>query len=310
MTALFDVTIPVFLVLGFGYFAVWRGYFSDAGVEGLMKFTQNFAIPCLLFRAISGLDLGQSFDWSLLLSFYTGSAAVFAIGIIGARVLFARPWMDAVAIGFAAMFANSVLLGLPITQRAYGEDALGPNYAIVALHAPFCYLLGLTTMELVKNTGGGLVTGLRSVAVSIATNALMIGIALGFAANLSGFVPPAPVAEALDLMVRAALPAALFGLGGVLVQYRPEGDIKEVAFVCVIGLMLHPAIVWVMAAHVTDLDLGQRRSAVLTAAMAPGVNAYIFAQMYGVAKRVAASSVLIGTAVSIVTVSAWLAILG
>ena len=69
--------LPVFLVLGAGYLAVWRGLFTDSGVDGLMVFTQKFAIPCLLFSAISGLDLGQSFDWRLLLSYYAGSAAVF-----------------------------------------------------------------------------------------------------------------------------------------------------------------------------------------------------------------------------------------
>ena len=53
MAALIDVILPVFLVIGFGYVAVWKGYFSDSGVDGLMKFTQGFAIPCLLFRAIS-----------------------------------------------------------------------------------------------------------------------------------------------------------------------------------------------------------------------------------------------------------------
>ncbi len=66
MSALLDVILPVFLVIGFGYVAVWKGYFSDSGVDGLMKFTQGFAIPCLLFRAISTLDLGQNFDLTLL----------------------------------------------------------------------------------------------------------------------------------------------------------------------------------------------------------------------------------------------------
>ena len=47
----------------------------------------------------------------------------------------------------------------------------------------------------------------------------------------------------------------------------------------------------------------------LTAAMAPGVNAYLFANIYGVGRRVAASAVLIATAVSILTIWAWLAIL-
>ena len=43
--------------------------------------------------------------------------------------------------------------------------------------------------------------------------------------------------------------------------------------------------------------------------MAPGVNTYVFANMYGKAKRVAASSVLFGTALSIVSVWVWLAVL-
>ncbi len=62
MADLLDVILPVFIVIGFGYVAIWSGYFTDAAVDGLMKFTQGFAIPCLLFRAISTLDLGQSFD--------------------------------------------------------------------------------------------------------------------------------------------------------------------------------------------------------------------------------------------------------
>jgi len=43
--------------------------------------------------------------------------------------------------------------------------------------------------------------------------------------------------------------------------------------------------------------------------MAPGVNAYLFASIYGTAKRVAASAVLIGTAASIGTATLWLALL-
>ncbi len=53
-------------------------------------------------------------------------------------------------IGFCCLFSNSVLLGLPITERAYGPDALTGNFAIIAFHAPFCYGLGITAMEIVR----------------------------------------------------------------------------------------------------------------------------------------------------------------
>jgi predicted permease len=111
------------------------------------------------------------------------------------------------------------------------------------------------------------------------------------------------------MVIAAALPAALFGLGGVLHRYRPEGDLRAIAVLSAVSLGLHPTITWFLATQVFDLDTPALRSAVLTAAMAPGVNAYVFANLYGVAKRVAASTVLIATGLSIASTWVWLQVL-
>ncbi|WP_425038441.1 AEC family transporter [Primorskyibacter sp. S187A] len=308
MQDLINVILPVFLVLGAGYVAAWRGVISETAVDGLMSFTQNFAIPCLLFSAIATLDLGENFDPALLVSYYTGAATCFVLGILGARLLFARPWTDSVAIGFCCLFSNSLLLGLPITERAFGPDALAGNFAIIAIHAPFCYALGILTMEMVKPKAEGSPNLVMRLADAMFHNALVIGIVLGFAVNLAGIRLPVPLWDAIDLISRAGLPAALFGLGGVLVRYRPEGDLRVVGFICLLSLGLHPAITWTLG---TTLGLGPDafRSAILTSAVAPGVNAYIFANLYGVAKRVAATTVLAATAASLFSVWIWLQIL-
>jgi len=308
MQTLLDVILPVFLVIGFGYVAVWRNLFPVSGIDGVMRFTQNFAIPCLLFQAIAKMDISTAIDTRLLLSFYAGAAICFTLGLFGARFLFNRTWEDCVAIGFCCLFSNSVLLGLPISERAYGPDALAGNYAIIAFHSPFCYGLGITVMEVVRNRGKSTFELARAVTRAMFRNALVIGILLGFAVNISGMPIPTVVDDALSLIVRAALPAALFALGGVLIQYRPEGDMKAIAMVCIIALMVHPALVWTFG---TALDLPQEsfRAGVLTAAMAPGFNAYIFANMYGHARRVAASSVLIATACSLISAWFWLEVL-
>jgi len=139
-------------------------------------------------------------------------------------------------------------------------------------------------------------------------NALVIAIALGFAVNLSGLPVPEVMEDALDMMVRAALPAALFSLGGVLYRYRPEGDLRTIAYVVALSLVVHPAITYGLA-KAFGLSTEALRSAVVTAAMAPGVNVYVFANMYGRAKRVAASSALIGTGLVMLTGWVWLQIL-
>ncbi|MGX9856120.1 AEC family transporter [Limimaricola variabilis] len=305
---LLTVTLPVFLVLGFGYLASWRGWIGETAIDGVMKFSQGFAIPCLLFLAIARLDLAQEFDLALLGSFYAGALAGFFAGLFGARLIFGRSWEDAVAIGFVGLFSNSLLLGLPITERAYGPDALQANFAIIALHSPFCYAVGITAMELVRARGGGLRQLPGKVLKGMGRNALILGIALGALVNVSKLPMPEVLVEALELMARAGLPTALFGLGGILYRYRPEGDMRVILYVVAVSLVLHPAVVWGLGS-LAGLKLEAFRSAVITAAMAPGVNAYLFASIYGTAKRVAASAVLIGTAASIGTATLWLALL-
>jgi hypothetical protein len=304
------VVLPVFLVTGAGYAAVRTGLFAPSAVDGLMVFTQTFAIPCLLFRAIADLDLGAAFDPRLLFSFYTGAVTTFALGILGARRIFGRRPGEAVAVGFCALFSNLVLIGLPIMERAYGTDALGPSFAIISIHAPFCYLLGITVMEFARADGRGLADTGRAVARAMFRNALMIGLALGFVVNLGGIPVPETLRVAVDMLAGASLPTALFGLGGILTRYAIRASLAEAGMIAGLSLLVHPAIAWSLSRHVFGLPDEFVRAAVLAAAMAPGVNTYVFASMYGRAQAQAASAVLLATGISVVTVSLWLVVLG
>jgi len=309
MQALLDVIVPVFVVIGFGYLAVWRGFFSNSNVEGLMKFTQNFAIPCLLFNAIAEIDLQSTFQVDLLAAFYSGAFISFLAGVLGGRYIFAREWEDCVAIGFCCLFSNSLLLGLAITERAYGPEVLATNFVIVALHAPFCYGVGIFAMEIARNRSQMPSIIFKNVATAMFRNALVLGIIAGFVFNFYNLSLPKPMDDAVDMIVLVALPTALFGMGGVLYQYRPAGDVGPIIMVVIISLLMHPSLVW-MFGRAVALDQNAFRSAVVTSAMAPGINGFVFANMYGHGRRVAASVVLICTAASILTVWGWLALLG
>jgi malonate transporter len=304
------VVLPVFLVIGSGWLAARTGVFSGSAVDGLMVYTQSFAVPCLLFRGLVDLDLGATFDPRLLVSFYTGAVIAFAAAVLLERRVFRRRPGEAVAIGFGALFSNSVLLGLPIMARAYGVDALAPNFAIISIHAPFCYLVGITAMEIVRADGASLVATARAIARAVFRNALMIALALGFAVNLLGIALPAPVRSAVDMLAESALPAALFALGGVFTRYAVRSSLGEAGSITVLSLVVHPTIAYVLSAHVFGLPAEFVRGAVVTAAMAPGVNTYVFASLYARGQAQAASAILLATAVSVLTVSAWLAILG
>ena len=308
MSALLDVIIPVFLIIGFGYCTVWTKLFSTDTIDGLMKFTQNFAIPVLLFDAIAKVDLINVFNVNLFFSFYLGATIGFLLGFFGSYYLFNRPLEDSVVIGFCCLFSNTVMLGLPITERAYGEEALRHNFAIVSVHAPFCYFLGITVMELVKSSEKDLKKNILTILKAMFSNALVVGIMLGFIVNVLEINLTKSIQASIDMITAVALPAALFGMGGVLYQYRPQGDIGPIIMVCAVSLIIHPAVVW-FAGRSFDLTDMQLRSAVITAAMAPGINTYVFANIYGKAKRVASTGVLLSTAFSIGSIWVWLSLI-
>ncbi len=309
MLANLQIILPVFLIVGAGYLAANRGIFKPEQADAVMKFAHTFAIPALLFSAVANLDLATVFKPQLMISFYAGNTFVFIVGALIARHVFKRPSGAAVAVGFSGMFANSVLLGFPIIERAFGPEALQPVYALVAIHAPYCYIVGITTMEVVRSNGQSLVNTLKRIIKEIFTNSLTLGLMLGFAVNLSGISLPDFVWSPIEMMVNAAIPTALFALGGIMVRYRLADRLGETCMVLVLKLLVHPGIAYLLATQVFDLSIEFTRAAVMTGAMAPGVNVYVFASMYDRAKGTAANAVLLGTALSILSVSFWLLVL-
>jgi hypothetical protein len=136
----------------------------------------------------------------------------------------------------------------------------------------------------------------------------MIGIALGFIVNLGEIPLPEALVGALDLLARASLPVALFALGGVLTRYRLSRSLGEAGAITVLSLAVQPALTLLIATRL-QLPEATTRSIVLMAAVAPGLNAYLFASMYNRGLGAAASTVLLATVLSVFSVSAWLAFL-
>lgn len=309
MTDILLIVLPVFVIVGLGYLAARIRLIADRELDALLRFCTQIALPCLLFSGMVGLDLSANFDARLLVSFYAGAVAAFALGYVGARRIFGRRPGESVAIAFCALFSNSLLLGLPVTERAYGAEALGPNYAILSVHAPFCYLVGIVAMEIARADGRPPLATARAAAQAMFRNALTIGIALGLALNLSGLPMPAVILEGVSTLGRGAIPVALFAMGGALTRYRLRSGLGESVMVAVLALAFHPLLVWLLADRTWALPDPFLRSALVTAAMPPGINAYVFATMYQRAAGVAASAVLLSTALAIFTATGWLAVL-
>jgi len=306
MLSVLTIVSPVFAIVVLGFLAVRFRLYPASGVGGLITFVNSFATPFLLFRAMLEVDFGAAFNFRIIGAFYFGAFAVFAIGMLIATRLFANRPGVSVAAAFGGTFSNTVLLGIPIVQRAYGPPALQEIYAIIGLHAPVLISAAIVVMELSRRDGTRLTDALTDAFRRAVTNPLLIGIVFGLVGNAAGLTLNEPADAFTRMMSQAVLPVALFGLGGALNQYRVRDNGVQALGLSLLKLIVHPALVWIALVPVLGVGHDLARVAVVLAAMPSGINVYVFATMYRRAEDIAASTILIATALSVLTVSFWI----
>ncbi|MBN9334619.1 AEC family transporter [Devosia sp.] len=303
------VILPIFGLMGLGYIAVLKRLYPAEGVKSLIAFVNNFATPCLLFHSISTSDFRAAFNPSIIGPFYFGAIVCFIIGIVIAQRAFGNRPGESVAAGFSGTFTNTVLVGLPILTRAYGSDALPVTLSIIGLHGAILLTVGMMTMELVKRDGQPLGKTLVVAVRRIASNPLIWGIVAGIIGSLLDIQLIEPAEAFFVMMSQAVVPAALFGIGGALVEFKLSENWKQALVASLIKLILHPFIAYVLMVWVLHVPLEMARYGILLAAMPAGVNIYVFATYYDRGISVATNTILIATVLSAVTITGWLYIL-
>jgi malonate transporter len=309
MLSVLSVIAPVFGLIAFGYLAVRLKAYPAGGIPSLIAFVNNFATPCLLFYSMVNSDFRSAFNLGVIGPFYLGAFVCFGLGILAGRTLFKDTPGESVSSGFSAMFTNTVLVGLPIIQRAYGQESLPTILSIIGIHGATLITSAMLTMELVRRDGRPLPAALAQAVRRIAANPLLWGIAAGLIANFAGLTLVEPVDAFFSMMAQAVVPVALFAIGGALNAYRLSENWGQAAVLSFIKLMIHPAICYVLMVPVLGVPMEIARYGIVMAAMPAGINSYVFATYYNRGVSVAANTVLIGTVSSAFTVALWIYIL-
>jgi predicted permease len=151
---------------------------------------------------------------------------------------------------------------------------------------------------------------LRQIGLKLATHPIIIGIVLGSAVRPFVGLTPQPLWTVVDMLAGAAVPCALICLGIALYRYGLESGLKLPLILSALKLGLHPLIVFVLATQVFSMPPAWAGVAVMFAACPCGINAYLFAERYKDGMAEASTAIALSTLLSVVTMIAWLAILG
>jgi predicted permease len=303
MLDVLNLALPFFGLIFIGFACGKLKQIPDTALAWMNFFIVYVSLPALFYRILSQTPLEQlakvDFVFATTLSTFWAFALAFAVGMLIRRGHIG----DATIAGLAGGYGNIGYMGPGLALATLGPEAAVPVALIFCFDTLLLFTLVPILMALATPGQKDFSAVAKEVLTRITTNPLVIATALGILSAAVHFQPPVALERLMAFLQNAAAPCALFTLG-VTVALRPLKKIPwEVPFTTVIKLAAHPILMFLLLSLFGPFDPLWVYAAVLMAALPPALNVFVFARQYDTWVEEASSAVLVGTLVSVVTLT-------
>ena len=302
MIEVLNLALPYFGLIFLGFLCGKLKRIPDTGLAWLNFFLIYVALPCLFYRILAKTPFDELNNIPFVLATTFGTLGAFTVAFAVSMAMRNRLAEAAVA-GLAGGYGNIGYMGPGLALATLGAQAAAP----VALIFCFDNILLFSLVPLLMGIAGADKKSLAATALDVAKKILLhpfiIATVFGVASAAWHFEPPVALDRLMQFLQNAAAPCALFALG-VTVALRPTARVKwEVPTVVAIKLVLHPVLALILLSLFGPFSEAWVYTAVLMAALPPALNVFIMARQYDTWVEQASSSVLLGTLVSVATVT-------
>lgn len=309
MSQVTEIILPVFGLLGLGYFAAWSGYLGEEVGRGLELYSQRVAIPLLVFRMLVNSEPPETAPLALIASYFGAVAIVWVLASLLSPAIAGVRDVRVATIATGSTYSNSALLGLPLVLQTFGEPGAFIFLILFPIHLPILAVANALHVELLRGEGVEARRLAASVFWSMATNTILLSILAGILWRMTGLGIP-PVAEGVSKAVAdTGITVALFTMGLTLRKYGVADSFRAAVLMSVLKLVALPATVWCVAGLVFGLDPVTVGVLTVFAAAPVGVTTYIFATRTETGLAEASSGIALSTLLSIVTITIVLTLL-
>ncbi|WP_029008585.1 AEC family transporter [Azospirillum halopraeferens] len=310
MSAVLNVALPVFAIILAGFLAGKARLLGDASSEALNKFVYWMALPAVLFVGTARRPLAELFNGPFIGAFLGAMLAVFALGALLGWLLHREKPPVLCMQGLTACFSNTGYMGIPLFLAAFGADQLAPAILATVIMSAVMVGIAVIWLELVQSRGRGVGGALADVGRAVARNPLIVATAAGVAWSvlLPGIDLPRPVVTFCELVGAAAGPCALVAIGLFLAGRPLRASPAELGWIVALKLVLQPALTWLLIDTLFPMDPFWAASAILLAALPTGALTFVVATQYRVYVERTSAAILVSTILSVVTLSALLAV--
>ena len=207
-----NATIPLFLIIAFGYFLRKIKMFNETFLNVADKFVFKIALPFMLFKDISEMDLREDFDIKFVVFCMVVTTLMFGIPWILANI-FIKDKSQIGAFAQGASRGSAAVLGVALVQNIYGNSGQAPMMILAAVPLYNIYSVVILTFGSIENTERGKKL-IKKLLKGIITNPIILGIFAGFPFALFGWSLPLIINKSVISISSIATPLALLSIGG------------------------------------------------------------------------------------------------
>ena len=302
LIGLFNLLAPFFGLIGLGFFCGRVVNKPEAGLVWMQFFLIYVALPCMFYRLISDKPLNELANWPFIAATTLATCCVFGLSLM-AGWRHTKDLSQSVMQGVAGSYSNVGYMGPPLILSAIGQAASAPVILIFVFDNLFLFSIVPLLMSMAGVEKLSLSATIRRIVWRVVTHPFNVAIAVGIAASYLQLQLPSAISQIVTWLSGAAAPCALFLLG-VTVALRPlkrvPGEVPALVF---IKLILHPLLVWVVLSAFGDFGQSWTYAAMIMAALPPALNIFVISTQYNVGVERASACVLLGTLVSMLTLT-------
>jgi len=303
MLDVLNLALPFFGLIFIGFASGRIKQIPDTAMAWMNFFIVYVSLPALFYRILAQTPLEKlsqvDFIFATTLATFWAFATAFAIGMAIRKGNIA----ESTIAGLAGGYGNIGYMGPGLALATLGQQAAVPVALIFCFDNMILFTMVPFLMALAKPQPMSVPAIALEVVKRVAGHPLIIASALGVLSAALHFHPPVALERLMQFLQNAAAPCALFALG-VTVALRPLKKIPwEVPPLAAVKLMVHPVLVFLLLSLFGPFDQVWVDTAVLMAALPPALNVFVFARQYDAWVEQASSAVLIGTLVSVVTLT-------
>lgn len=302
-----NATVPVFLMMVFGWFVHRIKLLDDNATAQINKFVFRALLPVLLFMDLSTADFRAVWDGKFVL--FCMCATLLSVGVAVLYSLLFKDRAERGEIIQASYRSSAAVLGIAFVNNIYGNSTMAalmvvgtvPLYNIAAVT-----VLAVTSPE--KDRSKGRKALILSTFKSIATNPIILGIIVGISWSLLKIPQPVILSKSVTYLGNMATPLSLIALGASFKFGEAKGKLPVTVGIAFIKLVLFCGIFLPVA-----IKLGFRGEKLIAILVMLGSattgSCFVMAKNLGHKGVITAFAVMMTTLLSAFTLTGWLFLL-